>query len=300
VNELLVPGTDVLIAEMGTYGVGEIAEMVSWLPPEVAVITAIGPVHLERFKSLETTMRAKSEIAVGASIVVVNDDDPYLNRFADDVSLRGERVLRCSATRETANVAVISRGGAIEVFREGSAIGSVDLGAAAPYVALSNIACALGAAVALGADLASLLGRLRTLPIVENRLTVRTAASGATILDDTYNSNPSGTTLALRALAGLRIPGHRTLVVTPGMVELGPIQEVANRAFAAEAAAVATDLIVVGRTNRRALLAGASESASGVRLRAVRNRDAAVAIVRDELGEGDVVLYENDLPDHYA
>jgi UDP-N-acetylmuramoyl-tripeptide--D-alanyl-D-alanine ligase len=84
------------------------------------------------------------------------------------------------------------------------------------------------------------------------------------------------------------------------MVELGPIQEVANRAFAAEAAAVATDLIVVGRTNRRALLAGASESASGVRLRAVRNRDAAVAIVRDELGEGDVVLYENDLPDHYA
>jgi UDP-N-acetylmuramoyl-tripeptide--D-alanyl-D-alanine ligase len=300
VNELLVPGTDVLIAEMGTYGVGEIAEMVSWLPPEVAVITAIGPVHLERFKSLETTLRAKSEIAVGASIVVVNDDDPYLSRFADDLSSRGQGVLRCSATRETADIAVVSRGDAIEVYREGSTIGSVDLGAAAPYVALSNIACALGAAVALGADLTSTLGRLAMLPIVENRLTVRTAASGATILDDTYNSNPSGTSLALRALAGLRVPGHRTLVVTPGMVELGPQQEEANRAFAAEAAVVATDLIVVGRTNRRALVAGASESSSDVRLRAVRNRDAAVAIVRDELGVGDVVLYENDLPDHYA
>jgi UDP-N-acetylmuramoyl-tripeptide--D-alanyl-D-alanine ligase len=300
VNELLVPGTDVLIAEMGTYGVGEIAAMVSWLPPEVAVLTAIGPVHLERFKSLETTMRAKSEIAVGASVVVVNDDDLYLSRFADDVSLRGERVLRCSATRQGADVAVISRDGAIEVYQAGSPLGSVELGAAAPYVALSNIACALGAAVALGADLSSLLDRLGTLPVVENRLTVRTAASGATILDDTYNSNPSGTTLALRALAGLRSPGHRTLVITPGMVELGPLQAVANRAFAAEAAGVATDLIVVGRTNRRALLAGASESSSDVRLRAVRNRDAAVAIVRDELGEGDVVLYENDLPDHYA
>jgi UDP-N-acetylmuramoyl-tripeptide--D-alanyl-D-alanine ligase len=300
VNELLVPGTDVLIAEMGTYGLGEIAEMVSWLPPEVAVITAIGPVHLERFKSLETTMRAKSEIATNASVVVVNDDDPYLGRFADDVLLRGQRVLRCSATRATADVAVISHHDAIEVYRAGSSVGSVDLGAAAPYLALSNIACALGAAAALGAELAPLIARLTTLPIVENRLTVRTAASGATILDDTYNSNPSGTTLALRALAGLRTPGHRTLVVTPGMVELGPLQDGANRAFAAEAAAVATDLIVVGRTNRRALLAGASESSNDVRLRAVRNRDAAVAIVRDELGEGDVVLYENDLPDHYA
>jgi UDP-N-acetylmuramoyl-tripeptide--D-alanyl-D-alanine ligase len=147
---------------------------------------------------------------------------------------------------------------------------------------------------------AALLSRLTTRPIVENRLTVRTAASGATILDDTYNSNPSGTTLALRALAGLRLPGHRTLVVTPGMVELGPLQDAANRAFAAEAAAVATDLIVVGRTNRRALLEGASEVSNNVRVRPVKNRDAAVAIVRDELGEGDVVLYENDLPDHYA
>jgi UDP-N-acetylmuramoyl-tripeptide--D-alanyl-D-alanine ligase len=299
VNELLVPGTEVLIAEMGTYGIGEIAGMVSWLPPEVAVLTAIGPVHLERFKTLETTMRAKSEIAVGASVVVVNDDDRYLASFADEVLRRGQRVLRCSALRRDADVAVIAHDEVVEVLLSGSPIGEVDLGTASRSVALSNIACALGAAVALGADVAPLLGQLSTLPIVENRLTVRAAASGATILDDTYNSNPSGTALALRALEGLRVPGHRALVVTPGMVELGPLQDAANRAFAAEAAAVATDLVVVGRTNRRALLEGAGGAATGVRLRPVKNRDAAVAIVRDELGHGDVVLYENDLPDHY-
>jgi UDP-N-acetylmuramoyl-tripeptide--D-alanyl-D-alanine ligase len=289
----------VLIAEMGTYGIGEIAGMVSWLPPEVAVLTAIGPVHLERFKTLETTMRAKSEIAVGASVVVVNDDDRYLASFADEVLRRGQRVLRCSALRRDADVAVIAHDEVVEVLLSGSPIGEVDLGTASRSVALSNIACALGAAVALGADVAPLLGQLSTLPIVENRLTVRAAASGATILDDTYNSNPSGTALALRALEGLRVPGHRALVVTPGMVELGPLQDAANRAFAAEAAAVATDLVVVGRTNRRALLEGAGGAATGVRLRPVKNRDAAVAIVRDELGHGDVVLYENDLPDHY-
>jgi UDP-N-acetylmuramoyl-tripeptide--D-alanyl-D-alanine ligase len=300
VNELLVPGTEVLVAEMGTYGVGEIADMVSWLPPEVAVLTAIGPVHLERFKTLETTLRAKSEIAVGASVVVVNDDDPYLSSFADEVSRRGQRVLRCSASRPDADVAVLARGEEIEILVAGVPLGAVALGAASPYVALSNVACALGAAMALGVDVASMLTRLPSLPVVENRLTVRTAGSGATILDDTYNSNPSGTTLALQALAGLRAPGHRCLVVTPGMVELGPLQFDANRAFAGAAAAVATDVVVVGRTNRKALVQGVRAYSSAVRLRSVKNREAAVAIVRDELGDGDVVLYENDLPDHFA
>ena len=80
VNELLVPGTDVLIAEMGAYGPGEIAELCRWLPPEVAVITAIGPVHLERFKSLDRTLAAKAEITVGAETVVLNVDDPAPRR----------------------------------------------------------------------------------------------------------------------------------------------------------------------------------------------------------------------------
>src|ERR1019366_4571845 len=77
VNELLLPGTEVFIAEMGTYGVGEIASMVEWVRPDVSVLTAIGPVHLERFETLETTLRAKSEIAEDAEVVVVNIDDSY-------------------------------------------------------------------------------------------------------------------------------------------------------------------------------------------------------------------------------
>ena len=51
VNEQLTPGTDVFVAEMGTYGKGEIADLCRWCPPAIAVITAIGPVHLERFKT---------------------------------------------------------------------------------------------------------------------------------------------------------------------------------------------------------------------------------------------------------
>jgi len=79
------------------------------------------------------------------------------------------------------------------------------------------------------------------------------------------------------------------------MVELGRRQSEENAALAEEAAAVATELVVVGRTNRRALVRGAD----GTPVVVVRTREQATAWVRSHAGPGDVVLYENDLPDHY-
>ena len=77
------------------------------------------------------------------------------------------------------------------------------------------------------------------------------------------------------------------------MIELGSRQVAENTAFATEAAATADAVVVVGRTNRRALLAGAPNAT------AVDTRDEAVAWVRENTSTGDAVLYENDLPDHY-
>jgi UDP-N-acetylmuramoyl-tripeptide--D-alanyl-D-alanine ligase len=83
------------------------------------------------------------------------------------------------------------------------------------------------------------------------------------------------------------------------MVELGREQFEANRAFAAEAgAAGVTHLLVVNRTNRAALLKGAEEGGVGTVI-LFETRDEAVRWVRETLVDGDAVLYENDLPDHY-
>jgi UDP-N-acetylmuramoyl-tripeptide--D-alanyl-D-alanine ligase len=81
------------------------------------------------------------------------------------------------------------------------------------------------------------------------------------------------------------------------MVELGRAQFEENRKLAVEADDVASDLVIVGLTNRRALVAGALHRRIEVHL--ARTREQAVEWVRRELSEGDVVLYENDLPDHY-
>jgi UDP-N-acetylmuramoyl-tripeptide--D-alanyl-D-alanine ligase len=310
INEHLTDGTEVFIAEMGTYGLGEIADLCRWCPPRVAVITAIGPVHLERFGTEDRIVEAKSEIAVPARDVVIQVDDPRLAALADRLAAEGKHVVRCSASNRSADVSVIPETGTagvtVTVGQETVATGvTLPIG-----VQPTNLACAIGAARSVGVETSSIVSTLGDLPAVGHRLQAVRSPSGFTILDDTYNSNPAGARAGLAALGGLdgssgsAEPGNaakRTAaVVTPGMVELGARQKAENFAFGAEIAAVADNLVVVGRTNRRALMAGAASNGSaGMSVTWVANRPQAVAWVRDHLGPGDAVLYENDLPDHY-
>ena len=300
VNEQLAPGTEVFVAEMGTYGPGEIADMCRWFPPDVSVITAIGPVHLERFGSLDRTLTSKAEIVDGAAHVVLNVDDERLAALADrlrepdQAEPPGPTVWRCSAVDPGADVGVIAtNGGSVRVTVRGIRVADLSEADAAP----TNLACAVAAAMACGMTTDQLAARLaQPLPVPEHRLSRANGANGFAILDDTFNANPAG---ALRALDALRVSneGGRKVVVTPGMVELGALQDEANEAFAAAASEVASHLVVVGMTNRRALLRGAR----GTKLETVtvHNRDAAVEWVKSTLGPGDTVLYENDLPDTY-
>ena len=287
INSHLTPGTEVFVAEMGTYAKGEIAELVSWIRPDVSVLTAVGPVHLERFGSLEAIAEAKSEIVDGATAVVFNADDSLV---AGAVAAAGPnaRPTRCSAQDRTADVCVV--GGDVLV-------GGETIGRVGPDLFGMNVACAVGAALALGVPPDAVGPRLASLASPDHRRQLVATPRGVTVIDDTYNSNPPGAAAALALLQQAARDGARRVVVTPGMVELGPRQDEENRAFAARAGGLATDLIVVGRTNRGPLLEGASGGAAAVRV--VGTREEAVAWVREHLGEGDVVLYENDLPDHY-
>lgn len=292
VNEHLTPGTEVFVAEMGTFGPGEIAELCAWIRPDIAVITAIGPVHLERMGSLDTVVRAKSEILADASVAVLNVDAYGMAAAADRFAGHG-RVIRCSTTEHTADVFAALDGTTLVVCVAGREIARVPGSTALP----GNVACAVGVAVALDVPLEAVAAQLPTLPAAEHRQQIATSGSGVTVIDDTYNANPAGAAAALRLLAG-QAPGGRRVVVTPGMVELGPLQYRENADFARAAATeVASDLVVVARTNRAALLDGARGGAAQVH--AVDRREDAVAWIRSTLRAGDAVLYENDLPDHY-
>jgi UDP-N-acetylmuramoyl-tripeptide--D-alanyl-D-alanine ligase len=287
VNEHVTSGTQVFVAEMGTYGPGEIRDLCAWIPPVISVITAIGPVHLERFGSIEAIATAKSEIVDGATTLVLNVDYPHLESLAQsEATLR--TVVRCSTRVPSADVYV---DGDATVFVRGDRVGAIRDDDAFK----GNVACAVGVVLALGgapddADLA----RLERPP---HRLQTVNTDAGVVVIDDTYNANPAGAEAALDALRRHGSTGGRLVVVTPGMVELGRRQFEENVRFAQHAALVATDLVIVGRTNRKALLEGAAHGAASVIV--VGSREEAVAWVRRTLGPGDAVVYENDLPDHY-
>ncbi len=297
VNEHLLPGTEILIAEMGTYGLGEIRAMCEWMKPSIAVITAIGPVHLERFKDLNVTLAAKAEIAEGADICVLNVDDERLAALAQTLRDRGKKVISCSGIDRGADICVLIDDDRFTVFQSGQSCGQRAVTEADRAVVATNVACAIGVCVAVGDDLSGIVSAISSLPSAPNRLVSIESESGVLILDDTFNSNPAGAALALSVLKGTGLPGARRVLVTPGMIELGPIQAEENRRMAELASQFCSEVVIVNRTNRRALSIGANHKAT---VRYTRNRDIAVAWVKENLQRGDVVLYENDLPDHYA
>ena len=290
INENLADGTQIFIAEMGTYGPGEIRELTSWCVPEVAVVTAIGPVHLERMKTLDTIDAAKREITERASVVVLNVDEPRLEAWVPSLRDEGKRVLRASSRRESVEVRV-----ALEAHRWSLHVDGTNLGSLDEIVGVqpTNLACAIATAIDLGVAPTVVLSRLGGVSAVVNRLNVAQAASGVLVIDDTFNANPTSAVAALNVLSSLAITG-RHVVVTPGLVELGREQYGENLRLAQRVAALPAELVVVGRTNAAALVAG--YQATPTRF---DTRDDAVKWVRQSLVPGDGVLYLNDLPDHY-
>ena len=276
INEGLTPGTEVFVAEMGAYGPGEIREICEWIPPKVAAIVAVGPVHLERFGTLERIVESKAEILERAEIGVICVDHPLLADLA----------LRRSDEME---VIEVSTADGIEI-RGGKVMDAPD------GVFASNLAVAIGICDALGVDPGEVEARMGDLPVSEHRQSVDSAEAGFAIIDDTFNSNPVGARSGLDLLARLGASG-RTAVITPGMVELGRLQHSENRSFAEAASRRVDHLVIVGKTNRRALLAGSANGKASVTV--VESREEAVQWARANLGPGDAVLYENDLPDHY-
>lgn len=285
INENLSPGTQVFVAEMGTYGKGEIADLCEWIPPKVAALVAIGPVHLERFKTEERIVEAKSEILDDAEVGVICVDHPLLAELARQRSA-AMRIIEVS-TGDRGTVRVLDGG----VFVDGERIADTPRDAFA-----ANLAVAIGICLALGVEIDEIAPRIGDLPMSEHRQTVQYGEGGFSIIDDTFNSNPAGARRGLEVLSLVGGGGNKA-VVTPGMVELGSRQREENADFAAAAAEVAEHIVIVGATNREALLRGSENGRATVTV--VDSRDDAVSWVRENLGPGDAVLYENDLPDHY-
>jgi UDP-N-acetylmuramoyl-tripeptide--D-alanyl-D-alanine ligase len=304
INEQLTASHRFLVVEMGAYGRGEIRELCDLVRPSIGVLTAIGPAHLERFGSIDVIRRAKYELVESLpadGVAIMNVDDIEVRALADAAS--GVTVVRCGLEPAGAPDVTATEVG---VSAEGTVLTVVDRRSGESISArtrllgsysLGHVLAAVAVGRAVGRPLKDLHDPIATLSPVEHRLQIVEGTGGITVIDDAYNSNPGGAAAALDVLEAM--PARRRIVVTPGMVELGPLQRDANERFGAHAARVADAIVVVATVNRAAIISGAQRGDGGVEVVTVDSLAEAQVRLRDVLGPGDVVLFENDLPDHY-
>jgi UDP-N-acetylmuramoyl-tripeptide--D-alanyl-D-alanine ligase len=310
INSELASGEayDYFIVEMGAYIEGEIRRICDLTKPQISIMTAVGPQHLERFGSLEATARAKYEIIEALppdGVGVFNWDNHYVRALYE----KGYPQTRIAVSWENADHATQLRFLARNVRQtvDGLAFDVVDtLQDEQQHFStrligqhnVTNILLATAVARHLGLTLTEIAVRVASLEPAEHRLQRKTLPGGITVIDDAYSANPVGAQNVLDVLA-LYENGRRVLI-TPGIVELGPLQDQENYKLGVRAAQVCTDIILVGIEQTRPIQKGVREAGfDEEHLYVFDTREEAIAWFNRELKEGDTVLFLNDLPDTY-
>lgn len=305
INNDLDAGHQILLLEMGARYEGNIAELCGIARPDVAVITNVGKAHLETFGSLEAVAREKSALAREmrpGGLLVLNGDDREVVAMAE---LHDGKVVIAglgSGTIRAEGVEYDENGTRFTLIMEEAGGEQVEQPVSMKLLGAHNVLnFLLAAAVAREfgirpETMALAAGRMEP---VEHRLELR-RQGGIMVIDDAFNSNPVGARNAIDTLASFR--SGRKVIVTPGMVELGPLQEEENRLFGRHIGEAGLDLVIlVGREQTRSILEGIRQSGgNGQDVRVVNSLFEANEIVRSWAREGDVILYENDLPDTYS
>ncbi len=293
------------VVEVAAYGPGEIREVCTFLRPRLGVLTAVGVQHLERFGAPDRIAEAKYELIASLppdGAAIFNADDAVCVRLAERARREGRRVLRYGvegADRRldvwATELAVDGRGSRFSLM--------TPLGAAPVETPLlgrwnvSNILAAATVAVECGLSLEEIREAIAKLRPAPNRLEVR-REGGITKILDIANANPVGARMALEVLG--QMPGGAKVLVTPGMVELGPIEMEENRRFGQAAAAVCDYVVLVGPEQTRPIQEGLREAGfAAERISVVRHSDDVPGRLAELVRPGDVLLYENRLPDTY-
>ena len=284
----LEPEHDIAVVEMGMNHAGEIATLARIAAPDWGVVTNVGTAHIENFADGQAGIaRAKFELvdALPASgVAFLNCSDQYVSQFgrgfAGRVVYFGEgpcadpQVLEFHEDLKGLHVQ----------FRAGTYTGSLILQLLGAHNA-SNAMAGLAVALEAGVELKAAVAALESLTAGDKRGQV-IELDGATILNDSYNSNPEALRSMIRTLAAR--PAERRILVAGEMLELGEYGSAMHAACGLTAAEAGLDLVAGVQGNAVHLAAAAC--AGGVASLFLPNAEEAGRWLKQTLRPGDVVL----------
>ncbi|MEX0771064.1 MAG: UDP-N-acetylmuramoyl-tripeptide--D-alanyl-D-alanine ligase [Balneolaceae bacterium] len=306
INDDLEAHHQVLVLEMGARYPGNIRELCEIARPDVAVITNVGKAHLETFGSIDSIAREKSTLARELNpggALILNSDDERVRQMADlreDVQVI-QTGLNTGSIRAR-NVEIGEQGTRFIMLWESEptsrpAEQEIQMKLLGAHN-VQNFLLAAGVAHTFGIRPATLALAAKKIEPVRHRLELKKEGD-LYVIDDAFNSNPVGARNAVDILCSFKSGRH--IMITPGMVELGEAQEEENRNFGRYLAEAGLDLVIlVGPEQTKPILEGIRESGRiNDNIRVVKSLFEANDLVRDYARSGDIILYENDLPDTY-
>ena len=289
--------TRYLVLEIGARGIGHIKRLCELAPPKVGLVLNIGTAHVGEFGSKEQTAAAKGELVEALpkdGVAVLNADDALVAQMTP----RTDAPVLTFGEHPSAHV----RGTDIGLDAQGRASFTLSAdGVAAPvrlrFVGEHQVSNALGAAavcIGVGMTVPEIAAGIAAAePLSGGRMSVTERADGVIVIDDAYNANPESMRAGLKALATLARshPEGRSWAVLGQMAELGESAAEAHDAIGRLAVRLRVDRVLAVGPEARMIHAGASHEGSGGQESAtVADPDEAIAVLREQLHPGDVVL----------
>jgi UDP-N-acetylmuramoyl-tripeptide--D-alanyl-D-alanine ligase len=303
INNDLTEDYDVFIAELGATKIGDIDEVAKLTNPKIGIITSIGPCHLETFKSIDNIMRTKYELIENLpddGTAIFNYDNTHVKKLADK-TFKNKLVYGIDNFEDTdvfaTDIHVDSSGSVFTLCIR--SLGTIEC--RTRLLGRHNILNILGgAAIAsvLGLTLEEIKRGISKLEPVEHRLQLIDPGTGVLVIDDAFNSNPDGAKAALDVLNSFK--DRRKIIVTPGMVELGDLEETENFRFGELIASVCDVAILIGKKRTMPIYRGMKKhNFNEENLYVVNSLNEATELIKSLTKINDVILFENDLPDTY-
>ena len=312
INNDLKAHHQILILEMGARYAGNIGELCDIAQPDISIVSNVGLAHLETFGSQEVIAKEKGTLVdrlKKGGVAVLNGNDPIVSRMGADRSDIQRIQVGLSSLEDTkpelhlsaSAVDYSTQGTRFTLHKNSGDSSSKPWDIQCPLLGkhnVQNLLLALGVGDHLGLRMNTMQLAASQIEPIQHRLELK-AMGDYFMIDDAFNSNPVGAKNAVEILGAFS--SVQRFIITPGMVELGDIEEEENHKFGAYIAEAKLDFaFIVGLERGKVIEKGYLEAGGDPeRLERVESLFVANEKLKQHIEPGDVVLYENDLPDIY-